>query len=902
MDSLFSDTHDIFNSGSNDRANQSNNNENDNDNNIFEKLEILEQDDEIEDVTHTPPPSPTNNIFNKPQDLLLQLSEEENDKYHSSPKHISHSHSHFYEEPETKTPKETIYVPYKYIISSSSDFSSQYTVSMWSRSVDGNFRKEIIFDEYDSFILIENTQKPPELDHTKKYFIDQYKDFFNTTNVRYLETDIVLDKSVNQKIWGFIISPYSNIPSNFLKNNSHRIIKVPRSIYNLNCTNDRSFFEYIDGSGDKSDMQMEIPKHPYKNFFTNNIVNFSAFKTVLWSVINLDTIIFMYYDSSLNDSYTINPYDNIFVWSSNTIFNYYLDDENNYNTYIKFIENVFHTKNITIKLLKDFDNIPGTYLTEHSEEEIFVNYFVPSFIDFISQNIDIAVNYGETTDNYISNIIFNKLNTIPTLQNIDIKKYIKTFNSFYSDHSINNFCTEMDLTSINESGNNIINTCKDIIINKYSNNLLYSETYLAKFLTSSEQNNIEKISVKENVESFTENIFSRILIISNIWMYYSKQLFDISHYSNTNFNDITSNTDEIIRGMVCTNLDIFQSTLLDFSKLTSPSNYLKKNYYMSNILTSSSIPLYLKFIENNPTHTPIESFVLKTFSNPLYTGLYWIFNRFLDSYNISNNLPYIDNNSFKRFKNDFLSQSDVIGEYNGMLYYKCTKHIEDYFHSNSLSKFYTSDDNITNFWNFMFILDFYDSWIGIKIDSDNTDKKYSFSYFGDNLVCKQRFSAIRNVIEWYFVFYITQHKTLDIKSSDLFEYNIQLTENNTYILTYINEFNIELFENSIQSNLSNINTDKLYKVWYDHNGLFTLSSSKMNKKIYINKIKNLIINNIDKLFDKYKNAKSVVKVMDRHISEIKVNTKSVEVEKDCKPHIMENNTTLKTPQRFKRRR
>lgn len=751
------------------------------------------------------------------------------------------------------------YIPYKYSIKDCDNIDFKIKSTIFVRSSNGNSTKEISSTDYESFFL-QNEKAVP-----KSSSSDLLKEFFSTTQIDYVE------KTDRSSV--FHISPYKNIPSSFKNDNQSRIIKLPKTVSNINkyVFKNRKFFDILsptfqDLGPSESLSDEKIGNNPfYENFSQKSFINFLAFKTVIWSMINKDTLVYIFIDSSYRENFSssdsaslhsFSPYSNINIVTSNFEINKYLIE----NSALEIITSNLKEKNINlnIKLLNTNSNI--------GEAEIFSSY-IPTFISFLKNEADIVINYGESELNSVSKRIFNEISLIERIQNIDIEKFFKSFHPYYDNHSINKISTHMNFEENSTPLNKNIINWSVMNIRKLNENIKYGEEFLTEYLSS---NFLNMELCLKNIENFIVQLSSRIIIITKIWINYSRDFFDLAHISNTNFN---SDSEEIVKGIISNNFSVYFSSITKFVT-NSFGNILKKNMFYdegSVINVVAAIPYFIKEIERNGTDNTLsefEKFFLELFKeNVFLQKFYWIFFKFFDLYFEGREKgsffkKCISEHTYKNVCDIITSNNKCIGLYKGMIYFSSplsASSKEEYFYSHSSFPFSHlipfHEDQIIDNWNFMLVLNTSDdSWIGVKfiyIEEESDGDIFSpspsplkrikddvYGYFGNNVVCNHPFSALKNFIEFYLSFFFSEKKFLNIDEHNLFKNNINFNMENTKMLKSITEFTQPLFSSdSINVNLKDTKIDEndIYSVWYSTKSSepnevrYSTKSSEVNK-------------------------------------------------------------------------
>jgi hypothetical protein len=756
---------------------------------------------------------------------------------------------------EYEQEKNLFYIPYKYKIFTQPNTNHEFKSKIYARSNTGKHQKIIDYQGHDSFLLLDEISTSKSKSKPYRDFItDQLKEYFSTTKVEYFEDNNY-----------FHISPYSHIPEIFYNNNNNRIFKLSKNTSNLNKYHfSRNFFDIIDkemqdiGPLLATTTTETVDSNPFSSTFSDKSnINFAAFKTVVWSMINKDTLVFNFINSSYKDSEKVEPYTtstNIHIYT----FNQQLAD------YFTFLTPKGGTKPTVKYSVKMF-----------SSDEDSNNSIISSFISFVEKEADICINYGEKEFNTTAKKIFDKISLIDSIQNINIEEFFRNYHSYYDDHSLIKICKYMNFEENSTEENKIaIETATDTI-KKLNENIIYGENFLTEYL------NIENIPNKElfikNIENFIKQIISRVIIVTKIWINYSKNFFDLAQISNTNFDDIVKNRDEIVKGIIGTNYSLYQSNLIEFFKKNMISdNSLKKNIFYrgednsntdKNINVISSVTHFLKFLERNESSlSDFEKFFYSFFKeNTFLQSFYWIFFRFFDSYNTYTLKKCISDSSYKQSFDSLYYHPSCLGIYKGMLYYFDD---EDFTKKNLPD---LNENDIVNTWNFILVLQQSDSWIGTKFFYGNSNstscldyhvststssprnkrafREDIYGYFGTNIVCKHPFLFLKNMIEFYFSFYFSDRKFLNIDDHNLFK-NINLNYENTRMIKNLNSFSKDLFVDDIGDLVINNENNSTTNVWYNSQKQLTTMYTDCELKLYINKcITNIKLNIISCIKD-----------------------------------------------------
>lgn len=728
-----------------------------------------------------------------------------------------HEYEYIEKEEEKEEEEEDIfYIPYKYIIEDNEDENFFNTI-IYMRSSNGKNKRAIINKEHESFLLLnEIPENKRNIVSLQLYTIKHLKEFFSTDKIEYLEKNNC-----------FVITPFSNVSKDYYENNKNRIIKIEKNVSNIlkYYMSDRDFFNPITTNNSEANISLK-----------ENEVKYHFFKTVVWSMINRDTLIFIYINSNHNNNQ--NPYCKVNIWTSNfRIITQYINDEINFNSLL----NDFKEKeNIEIELK------PIISKENKNENRIFFDH-IPIFLEFIENEIDICINYGEIENNSYSKYIFNKLEKINSIQNINIKDFFKNIYSHIDDHSIFKIIKLFDFKSELEEENNVNESLKNLI-NLDDETQYQEEGFLISHLTFNER------MIMKNIYSFFKNISSYIIIITKLWISCSSDIFNISIISNTNFNNIIKNNDEIIKGIITKNYNIFTSLTSDFTHLSKVNkNFFKPNFYNEKdqfIVCYESVKLFLNYLKENNNLNDFELFFYNFFNEKSFLqSLHWIFYRFFDIFDIlNNNSKRIKESIYKNFFENIFKEN-YIGFYKGCIY-KSSKIIEE---------------GALTIWGSLLVLENGREWIGIRSSED----KKIFGYFGDSVVCKHSFQALKNYIEFHFSLFISGGP---LGTKDIMKKTFNLE--NTRMLKNLDTFNKSFF------NLNNIEQEEFIKgdiinkgliVWYNKDEKYTLNECEKDFDVYIKLCENIFEKNIINCIEEYK----------------KKEVKNINV----------INTTIKTPQR-----
>lgn len=688
---------------------------------------------------------------------------------------------------------ETNYIPYKYTVD-----EAKGVFRIFTRSTCGQLRKAFTMDVQSwSYLDIPTGHTNPA--RTVAILCEE------------MSTDRV---SFDPSTGHFIVEP-SEAVTQRVREAARKITRVPLTSFSVLSRFGHRFFDLLQENGRWVKKNSSSPSDPSSS---STVVPASAipagsttraaFQTVAWTVIDPGTISFIRSGVNCEENHPI-----INVWTIYSSFS-----------------GVQHSASAVASLVS---NIPETLTSSHvvaaPSLDISVRVFtsqkeiISEFYNFLRNDVDIAVHYGETESPIATALRKHLLSdssegiakiTTGTLELFDLKDYVR---NVYTDMSSHDFKTV--ITHIN-----IYSSPEEKTTSATENSINHLTVAAATSLTGGASGDISSggsdfflpdlkttIHSHENIAFFLEKIAAKTFLLSRLYTKLSKSIFDLAYLSGCNISTLTSR-ETTSRGVVA-----FIDPIAAWSQIvdTLPYDYMKSGIHSLTYVT----PLSNILVDNmcKSDHLLTATIGKKLQSLKTYG---WIVREVYSMRSLSP-LPLPDIPS-------------VFGIFRGMVY--STEEIKGY----EFAREWSSIINVG-----------LSSWIGISMiagENDDADvnggsppPSITFGYFGIEDVCRHPFDAMRTAVEMFLSLSIYSNTPASAKTVAM---TTVLTPENMTVRRKITAANLSTFSSLLPpsevSQISEGNSETTLKLWYKSNDKFTTNPLLADRKVYVSMLETML--------------------------------------------------------------